>query len=193
MCFLIPVLVGLISAFLGYLLGKMLSGGNTLNLQSKLEASAIENNKLYGKINTLEKELEACKKNAVKVPSKSDAPKAKPSSESVQGFVSESAPMIPFNATLAQEIFGKKIKHNDLKIVEGIGPKIEALYQNAGITTWKELSETPVKKSKEILHAAGDKYAVHNPGSWAKQALMAYEGKWAKLKKWQENHKGGKE
>ncbi|RXR19182.1 hypothetical protein EQG63_06970 [Flavobacterium amnicola] len=193
MCFLIPFLVGLISAILGYLLGKMLSGGNDLNLQSKLEVSQAENDKLNGKIHLLEKDLEACKKQSAKWKSDLDSSKTKSSDESAQGFASVSETSIPFDAALALAAFGKKIKQDDLKIVEGIGPKIEQLYHNEDIKTWKALSETPLKKSKAILAAAGDKYAVHNPGSWAKQALMAYQGKWAKLKKWQEKHKGGKE
>lgn len=193
MCFLIPALVGLISALLGYLLGKMLSGGNDLNLQSKVEASNSENNKLYGKINVLEKELENCQKNAAKLQAEIDTLKAKTTSGSAQGFAASSVSLLPFDAALALAAFGKKVKQDDLKIVEGIGPKIAELYHEAGIKTWKALSETPLEKSQAILSAAGDKYAIHNPGSWAKQALMAYEGKWAKLKKWQESHKGGKE
>lgn len=193
MCFLIPFLVGLISAILGYLLGKMLSGGNDLNLQSKLETSQAENDKLNGKIHSLEKDLETCKNQSAKWKADLDASKTKSTVENAKGFALVSETPIPFDAALALAAFGKKIKQDDLKIVEGIGPKIEELYHNEGIKTWKALSETPLKKSKAILAAAGDKYAVHNPGSWAKQALMAYEGKWEKLKKWQEKHKGGKE
>lgn len=41
-----------------------------------------------------------------------------------------------FDASAAKLAIGKTIKHNDLKIVEGIGPKIEELINNDGITTW---------------------------------------------------------
>jgi hypothetical protein len=34
---------------------------------------------------------------------------------------------------------------------------------------------------------------MHNPSTWAKQALMAYEGKWQELKDWQAGLRGGKE
>ena len=75
-----------------------------------------------------------------------------------------------------------------MKIVEGIGPKIEELYHNAGIKTWKALSETSTEKSQSILIAAGERYSVHNPSTWARQAELAYHGKWQELKagKWQE-------
>jgi len=210
MCFLIPALVGLISALLGYLLGRMSSGSNDLSLKSKLDTTISDNDKLNNKIYLLEKDLvaaksnvsgssslqadlEACKKHTVKLQAEIDSLKANKSSGSPQNFTSTNEILIPFDAALALAGYGKKVKQDDLKIIEGIGPKIAELYHEAGIKTWKALSETPLKQSKAILIAAGDNYAIHNPGSWAKQALMAYEGKWAKLKKWQENHKGGKE
>src|SRR6476620_272862 len=110
MCFLIPFLVGLISAILGYLLGKMLSGGNDLNLQSKLEDSQAENDKLNGKIHSLEKDLETCKKQSAKWKADLDSSKTKKTNESAQGFASVSETPIPFDASLALAAFGKKIK-----------------------------------------------------------------------------------
>jgi len=33
---------------------------------------------------------------------------------------------------------------------------------------------------------------MHDPSTWPKQAEMAYEGKWAELLKWQDEHNGRK-
>lgn len=87
---------------------------------------------------------------------------------------------------------GKKFKTDDLKIVEGIGPKIEELFHAAGIKTWKALSETSVDRLKEILDAAGPNFQIHDPGSWPQQAGMAHRGEWDALKKWQDELDGGK-
>lgn len=87
---------------------------------------------------------------------------------------------------------GKKWKSDDLKIVEGIGPKIEELLHNADIKTWKALSETSVDRLKEILDAAGPNYQIHDPGTWAQQAALADQGKWDELKKWQDELDAGK-
>ena len=87
---------------------------------------------------------------------------------------------------------GKKWKWDDLKIVEGIGPKIEELLHNAGIKTWEALSETSIDHIKEILDAAGPSYQIHDPGTWAAQAGLAAEGKWDELKKWQDELDAGK-
>ncbi len=87
---------------------------------------------------------------------------------------------------------GKKWKADDLKIVEGIGPKIEEVLQKAGINTWKALSEASTDRIKEILEAAGPSFQIHDPSTWAKQAGMADQGKWDELKKWQDELDAGK-
>lgn len=86
----------------------------------------------------------------------------------------------------------KKWKHDDLKIVEGIGPKIEELLHKAGIKTWKALADTAVARIKEILDAGGPNFQIHDPGTWPKQAGLADQGKWAELKKLQDELDAGK-
>lgn len=100
--------------------------------------------------------------------------------------------LIPFNASEAAAVFGKKIKENDLTIIEGIGPKIADLFHNKGIKTWKALSESSVEKCQEVLNSGGERYKIHNPGTWPEQAKLAYEGQWKKLFEWQEELDGGK-
>jgi predicted flap endonuclease-1-like 5' DNA nuclease len=85
------------------------------------------------------------------------------------------------------------ISPDDLKVVEGIGPKIEALLNDAGIMTFKQLSEATTEHLNEVLAAAGRRYQIHDPSTWARQALMAFDGQWDELKVWQDNLKGGKE
>ena len=88
---------------------------------------------------------------------------------------------------------GKKIKQDDLKMVEGIGPKIEGLLHDIGIKTWQELADAPVEKVQEMLDAAGPRYRIHNPATWSKQAQLAADAKWAELEKLQDELDGGKE
>ena len=103
------------------------------------------------------------------------------------------AETIPFDTALAANALGKKVVKDDLKIVEGIGPKIEELFHNAGIKTWKDLAETTVEKCQQILNDAGNRYKMHQPESWPNQSEMAYLGKWNELKEWQDSVIGGKE
>ena len=81
---------------------------------------------------------------------------------------------------------------DDLRKVEGIGPKIASLLNDAGILTFAELSNTEASKIKEILVAAGSRYGFHDPTTWPEQAKMAAEGRWDDLKKWQDESDGGK-
>ncbi len=83
-------------------------------------------------------------------------------------------------------------KGDDLKKIEGIGPKIEELLHNAGITTFADLAKADVAAIKEILNEAGSRYQMHDPTSWPMQSEMAAGGEWDKLKEWQDSAKGGK-
>jgi len=82
---------------------------------------------------------------------------------------------------------------DDLKKIEGIGPKISDLLNNAGIFTFKQLAGTDVSRLKAILEEAGSRYRTHNPSTWSKQAQMAADGNWEELKAWQDELDGGKE
>jgi small subunit ribosomal protein S1 len=98
----------------------------------------------------------------------------------------------PAKAVEVEETPAVTAKGDDLKIVEGIGPKIEELFNAANILTYADLAKADPASLKEILDAAGSKFQMHDPTSWPMQAELAAEGKWDKLKVWQENAKGGK-
>ncbi len=80
----------------------------------------------------------------------------------------------------------------DLTKIEGIGPKIAQILNNAGITTYSQLASTDKERIKEILTEAGNSYNTHDPSTWGGQAQLAAEGKWEQLQKWQEVLEGGK-
>ncbi|MGS2741288.1 50S ribosomal protein L21 [Sinomicrobium sp. M5D2P17] len=82
-------------------------------------------------------------------------------------------------------------KGDDLKKVEGIGPKIAELFNSAGILTYADLAATSVDKLKDILTEAGPNYANKIPDTWPQQAQLAADGKWDELKELQEKLDGG--
>ena len=43
-----------------------------------------------------------------------------------------------------------------------------------------------------VTMGAGDAFKMHNPTTWPDQAAFARDGKWAELKKWQDELDGGK-
>jgi len=169
LCILIPILVGLICALLGYFLGRQIEKKSKIysKLRADLDACRKENERLLTSNKSLKDEIASMSKKST-------------------------AAQHDFDAALAESVFGKKIAENDLKIIEGIGPKIEELFQKAGIKTWKALSETSVEKCQQILDDAGESFKIHKPTSWPLQSEMAYTGKWDELKKWQDDMLGGK-
>ena len=80
-------------------------------------------------------------------------------------------------------------KADDLKKVEGIGPKIAETLIAAGISTFAELAKTDAAKISEII---SDVRGNHVADTWPAQAKLAAEGKWDELKKWQDELNGGK-
>lgn len=86
----------------------------------------------------------------------------------------------------------KKVKKDDLKKIEGIGVKIAAIFVEKGIDTFEKLSKTKVSILENILKEAGPRFSMHKPGSWPKQAKLAFQGKWEALKKLQDKLDGGK-
>lgn len=173
-CWIIPVITGLLCALLGYLLGKACSNKKVKECERR--------NK------NLEERLKECKE-GVKTQKASQPEK--------QSFVSKQEPVketpLIFDANVAKAAFGKKVKANDLTVVEGIGPKIKELFHSFDINTWEKLSKTSVERCQEILNSGGERYKFHNPGTWSRQAKLAFEGKWKELSEWQDKLDGGVE
>lgn len=92
---------------------------------------------------------------------------------------------------LATKILGFTNKPDDLKIVEGIGPKIEQLLKAEGINNWSDLAQTKVEDIQKILDKAGSRYKLANPETWPKQAELAAANNWAELKEYQDFLSGG--
>jgi len=80
---------------------------------------------------------------------------------------------------------------DDLKVIEGIGPKIASLLANAGITTFAQLAAADVGRLKQILKDAGLE-RLADPTTWPEQARLARDGDWAALEKLQSELKGGR-
>ncbi|MCB0584496.1 MAG: DUF1049 domain-containing protein, partial [Phaeodactylibacter sp.] len=80
----------------------------------------------------------------------------------------------------------------DLKIIEGIGPKIEELLKSAGIGNWAALAEAEVELLRDVLESAGPTYRIHDPSTWPAQARLAANGEWGVLKEYQAELFGGR-
>jgi predicted flap endonuclease-1-like 5' DNA nuclease len=165
------LIVLLVTAILGYIIGYLSKKAKYAKalaaLQSEIDSRQSEIVSMQNEMKQLKLKLEAC--------------------------LQQKEKLLPFNAAAAKDIFKSKIVENDLKIVEGIGGKIESILNKRGIVTWLQLSQTSADTIKEILLSdGGPSYAIHEPKTWPSQALLAHEGKWAQLKEYQDQLTAGR-
>lgn len=206
-CWIWPLIAGIICGILGYLIGRLTKKGDSTHIDYSAELDACRRKKA-----TLEADLIACNSKLKVARTAAATPVAASSSSSMASSFAAGAvagagtttsnnnatastgiTAVPFDAAAAKAAFGKKrVKADDLTIVEGIGPKISELFHNHDITTWAALASTSIEKCQEVLDSGGKRFEIHRPGTWPLQAEMAAKGKWSDLKKWQDEHDYGK-
>jgi hypothetical protein len=79
---------------------------------------------------------------------------------------------------------------DDLTILEGIGPKVAKVLNQAGILTFEDLARADAGWVQTTLDAA--KLQMLNPEGWIAQAKLAARGDKSGLAKLQEELKGGR-
>lgn len=180
-----PLLVGAICGIIGYYWGR----GSVKTIDNSAELRALRDIS-----NKLQLDLDACNKKliAALAPKPSGGANVTSSLSTTTAKTASAAKVVAFDVTTAKTVLGKTVNEDDLKVVEGIGPKIEEMFHQAGIKTWKALSETSVAGCQEILNKGGERFRIHDPASWPMQAKMCYENKWKELMRWQDEHNHGK-
>jgi predicted flap endonuclease-1-like 5' DNA nuclease len=116
---------------------------------------------------------------------KAEADEAR-ASAAAAGSTAAQATIIPLVSSGSQD------RKDNLKKVEGIGPKIEGLLNADGIWTWAQLAASPVPTLQGVLKAAGERYRIHDPTTWPDQSRLAAEGRWEELQELQDLLKGGR-
>jgi predicted flap endonuclease-1-like 5' DNA nuclease len=103
--------------------------------------------------------------------------------------VSDVTPVAAVLPTLAA--FLTKDGQDNLQVIEGIGPKISELLNNAGIHRFHELATTPVATLEGILKEGGSHFQLANPGTWPEQAALIAKGDIAEFERLIGELKGG--
>ncbi|WP_339882084.1 50S ribosomal protein L21 [Polaribacter vadi] len=85
----------------------------------------------------------------------------------------------------------KSSKADDLKKIEGAGPKAAEALVNAGLDTFAKVAKTDAAKLSEILTEASSRLSHIVTDTWPKQAALAADGKWDELKELQDRLDGG--
>ncbi len=79
---------------------------------------------------------------------------------------------------------------DDLESLEGIGPKVAKVLNEAGIHTFADLANAQAADVQKILNSAG--LQMMNPEGWIEQARLAARGDMDGLAKLQDELKGGR-
>jgi small subunit ribosomal protein S2 len=79
---------------------------------------------------------------------------------------------------------------DDLKVIEGIGPRFESVLKSAGVTTLRDLAESRPGRLETILRESGGRMA--DPSTWPAQARLAADGEWQELTDLQAMLKAGR-
>lgn len=91
----------------------------------------------------------------------------------------------------AAKVKATKPGADDLKVVEGIGPKMEKALHAAGIVTFENLAAASEDQINAAIVAAGMRFAPSVP-TWAEQASYAVKGDFAGLEAFQKTLVGGR-
>jgi len=81
----------------------------------------------------------------------------------------------PTKKVVAKKTVAKKVisKNDDLKVIKGIGPKMETVLNAAGITSFEALTKASVSNLEKILADAGMNAKMYDLSTWATQAKTA--------------------
>ncbi len=150
------------------------------SLQYKLEQAETDNANQRRKISSLEGDLTGLRFRLEK--SESDL--------AVLAAATAESSRVAMGATI---IAAPPANPDDLKKIEGIGPKIEKLCNEIGVWTFEALAKTSVERLQAMLEAAGPSFRISEPSTWPQQAALAAEDKWDELKEYQKFLRGGKD
>lgn len=176
----------LLPALLGYFWGML----QWSRYKAKSKKAEQDLNSASRRIVNLENEVNECRKSYDKVNKEKEKLLAERSgnltltaSAMPKASTPEAASSISEIIHDTKAVFGYAIKRNDLKIVDGIDPKIEKLLNDHGITDWAKMEMADLNTLSGLLQSAG--YPNLNPQSWPYQSSLARQGKWEELKTFQ--------
>ncbi|HKL31275.1 MAG TPA: 50S ribosomal protein L27 [Tangfeifania sp.] len=103
---------------------------------------------------------------------KAEAPKAqaKPAAETKEEAPKAEAKVEVAKAEAPKAQAKNADEKDDLKKLDGVGPKLEEVFNAAGIATFENFAATKVEKLNEILEEAGSRYSGKDPAPWVEQA-----------------------
>jgi predicted flap endonuclease-1-like 5' DNA nuclease len=190
-CLTKAVILFVAAILLGLLLGWLLWG----RFRARMLEAEKERDDYHSRFTTLEKDYSGLKYQHEELTKEAGTFRSR-----IGGLEADKATLQAQLARLKEQLEGGSMvagagaaEADDLKIIEGVGPKIEVLLNNAGIRTFQDVVNASVDTIRGILDAAGSSFKLADPSTWGKQARLAADAKWDELKELQDKLKGGRE
>ena len=161
--------------------------------RGRIRETERANKYLQADLDETKEKLEVAKKSAKSASSSSASPLASStaavtaSSSLASTPTPKPEPKAPTGPTAAGEGKWAKLKTNNMQIIEGIGPKMDEVLNNNGISSWAVLAGKSFDELRMILDQEkyGAKYQIIDPTDWPAQAALAAKGDWDGLIKFQ--------
>ena len=67
---------------------------------------------------------------------------------------------------------------DDLTDIDGIGPAISEVLNDAGVMTHSALASMTSQDIEDVLDNAGEQFRFHNPETWPEQARAIVDRQW---------------
>jgi predicted flap endonuclease-1-like 5' DNA nuclease len=172
------IIVLLIAALLGYLIGYFLARAR---YRKKIDALEEEKAALLAQVSKLEEEKLTLQTDVRRMDDVIASLKL-----TIEKLEKEARVLAEQAGHKAARATGARVVTDDLKAVLGIGSKISKILMNRGINTWKALAETSPDTLREyLIQDGGERFRINNPDSWPEQARLLHEGKFDELKELQ--------
>ena len=123
---------------------------------------------------------------------KATAPKAEAKAKAAPKVEAKAKAAPKAKAPAAKAKSAPKAKADDLKKIEGVGPKAAEAMVNAGLDTFAKVAKAKPEAIATILTEASSRLAHLVTTTWPQQAKLAADGKWDELKALQDKLDGGK-
>lgn len=182
----LEIIIMLLVAFaLGFLLAKMLAGkvkDHMAALERILKRSNTDNANLKAMLRATGSENDVLKKKFSV---------AEQDGKTMQAHIADLSGRLQAFPT-ALSVASVPVR-DDLKLIEGIGPKIESILNADNIVTFADLAASSESQLRDLLMKQGERYRIHNPATWPQQAGLARDHEWDQLKTLQDELQGGRE
>jgi len=132
-----------------------------------------------GRMREMEAELQSAKKSLASSKASMGAGSVDAASIA-SGFAAGGAKAAEPAKAQASSVYSS-IKNDNLQIIEGIGPKMEAVLKENGVSSLALLGVKSTADIQAILDKYGDKYKIIDPTTWVQQSGLAAGGKWEEL------------